>query len=93
MAHLTRHADEEVVDEHSILQTPHPVPQYLYPRRIKQNTCIESYSLKASAAKSIQKVNYLTRSFEVFTAVNMKNGVFFHVMPGGSCKNLRFGGT
>jgi hypothetical protein len=31
--------------------------------------------------------------FEVFTAVAMKNDVFWDVMPCGSCKNLRFGGT
>jgi hypothetical protein len=32
-------------------------------------------------------------SFEVFTAVNMKSGVFWDVTPCGSCKNRRFGGT
>jgi hypothetical protein len=31
--------------------------------------------------------------FEVFTAVTMKNGVFWDVTPCGSCKNQRFGGT
>jgi hypothetical protein len=31
--------------------------------------------------------------FEVFTAVTMKNGVFWDVTPCGSCKNLRFEGT
>jgi hypothetical protein len=30
---------------------------------------------------------------EVFTAVTMQNGVFWDVMPRGSCKNRRFGGT
>jgi hypothetical protein len=29
----------------------------------------------------------------VFTAVTMKNGVFWDVTPCGSCKNRRFGGT
>jgi hypothetical protein len=29
--------------------------------------------------------------FEVFTAVTMKNGVFWDVTPCGSCKNRRFG--
>jgi hypothetical protein len=29
--------------------------------------------------------------FEAFTAVTMKNGVFWDVMPCGSCKNRRFG--
>jgi hypothetical protein len=31
--------------------------------------------------------------FEVFTAVTMKNGVFWDVMPCGSCKIRRFGRT
>jgi hypothetical protein len=31
--------------------------------------------------------------FEVFTAVAMKNGVFWDVTPCVSCKNRRFGGT
>jgi hypothetical protein len=31
--------------------------------------------------------------FEVFTAVTMKNGVFWDVTPCGSCENRRFGGT
>jgi hypothetical protein len=35
--------------------------------------------------------NYVT--FEVFTAVTMKNGVFWDVTPCGSGKNRRFGGT
>jgi hypothetical protein len=30
---------------------------------------------------------------EVFTAVTMKNGIFWDVAPCGSCKNRRFGGT
>jgi hypothetical protein len=31
--------------------------------------------------------------FGVFTAVTMKNAVFWDVTPRGSCKNRRFGGT
>jgi hypothetical protein len=31
--------------------------------------------------------------FEIFTAVTMKNGVFWDVTPCGSCKKRRFGGT
>jgi hypothetical protein len=31
--------------------------------------------------------------FEVFTAVTMKNAVFWDVTPCGSCKNRCFGGT
>jgi hypothetical protein len=29
----------------------------------------------------------------VFTAVDMKNAVFWDITPCGSCKNRRFGGT
>jgi hypothetical protein len=29
--------------------------------------------------------------FELFTAVTMKNGIFWDVKPCGSCKNQRFG--
>jgi hypothetical protein len=32
-------------------------------------------------------------NFEVFTALIMKNGIFWDVMPRGSCRNRRFGGT
>jgi hypothetical protein len=35
----------------------------------------------------------LSVRFEVFTAVTMKNGVFWVVTTCGSCKNRRFGGT
>jgi hypothetical protein len=38
------------------------------------------------------QVLYFVR-FEVFTAVTMKNDVFWDVKPFGSCKNRRFGGT
>jgi hypothetical protein len=31
--------------------------------------------------------------FEVFTAVTMKNGIFWDVTPCGPCKNRHFGGT
>jgi hypothetical protein len=30
--------------------------------------------------------------FEIFTAVTIKNGVFWDVTPCGSCKNGHFGG-
>jgi hypothetical protein len=39
------------------------------------------------------KINIKVVRFGVFTAVTMKNGVFWDVMPCGSCKNRRFGGT
>jgi hypothetical protein len=41
-----------------------------------------------------QKPNiYQKVRFEVVTAMTMKNGVFWDVMPCGSGKNRRFGGT
>jgi hypothetical protein len=50
---------------------------------------------------SLHQIAYTRRSplanhtarFEVFTAVTMKNDVFWDVTPCGSCKNRRFGGT
>jgi hypothetical protein len=43
------------------------------------------------------RINYRRKlhpvSFEVFTAVTMKNYVFWNVTPGGSGKSRRFGGT
>jgi hypothetical protein len=35
--------------------------------------------------------NKLNVRFGVFTAVTIKNAVFWDVMPCGSCKNRRFG--
>jgi hypothetical protein len=40
-----------------------------------------------------KSITYKYVRFEVFTAVSMKNCVFWDVTPCGSCKNLRFGGT
>jgi hypothetical protein len=40
----------------------------------------------------VTKAVYYVR-LEVFTAVTVKNGVFWVVTPCGSCKNRRFGGT
>jgi hypothetical protein len=37
--------------------------------------------------------NWVYWRLEVFTAVTMKNRVFWDVMLCGSCKNRRFGGT
>jgi hypothetical protein len=41
----------------------------------------------------IKLINNSVVRIEVFTAVTMKNGVFWVVTPCGSCKNRRFGGT
>jgi hypothetical protein len=41
---------------------------------------------------NIGKLHIFYVRFEVFTAVTMKNGVFWDVTPCSSCKNRRFGG-
>jgi hypothetical protein len=53
--------------------------------------------LHGLAIRAVRKCRrYRTASsgrFEVFTAVTMKNGVFWDITPCGSCKNQRFRGT
>jgi hypothetical protein len=48
-------------------------------------------------SSSYRSVNMIDVSmylrFDVFTAVTMKDGVFWDVAPRGSCKNRCFGGT
>jgi hypothetical protein len=53
-----------------------------------------SEQLRASIIR-VPRIDELgsTLRFEVFTAVTMKNGVFWDVTPCGSCKNRRFGGV
>jgi hypothetical protein len=46
----------------------------------------------ANTCRMLANVTAVVR-FEVFTAVTMKNVVFWDVMPCGFCKNRRFGGT
>jgi hypothetical protein len=48
---------------------------------------------KMALAKVFPANHFTGIRLEVFTAVTMKNGVFWVVMPCGSCKNRRFGGT
>jgi hypothetical protein len=49
------------------------------------------YRTEALISDSGQGQGYVR--FEVFTAVAMKNAVFWNVTPCGSCKNRRVGGT
>jgi hypothetical protein len=42
---------------------------------------------------SLVKLSLLAVRFEVFTAVTLKNGVFWDVTLCGYCKNRRFGRT
>jgi hypothetical protein len=51
------------------------------------------YFIVASCCKPLANVHTICVRFEVFTAVTMKNGVFWDGIPCGSCKNWRFGGT
>jgi hypothetical protein len=57
--------------------------------------CQHSYDIRCYRRLSgwWAKRNTISVRFEVFTAVTMKNGVFWDVTPCGSCKNRRFGGT
>jgi hypothetical protein len=50
---------------------------YVY-GRFRESSCLLHQGQRASS--------HIVR-FEVFTAVTMKNGVFWDVMPCGSCKN------
>jgi hypothetical protein len=53
---------------------------------------IHVYLIVAGSCQTDITIRSIYR-FEVFTAVTMNNGVFWDVMPCGSCKNRRFGGT
>jgi hypothetical protein len=50
-------------------------------------------TLAVTSNRRTLRRNSASVRFEVFTAVTMKNGVFWDVTPCGSCKNRRFGGT
>jgi hypothetical protein len=53
---------------------------------------VPQYGDSVSDAAETQTWHHLNAT-EVFTAVTMKNGVFWDVTPCGSCKNRHFGGT
>jgi hypothetical protein len=53
----------------------------------------KEYRFSGENMELIITLRYIIVRFEVFTAVTMKNGVFWAVTPCGSCKNRRFGGT
>jgi hypothetical protein len=62
---------------------------------IKDHTISEALKVHATVSYTISSVPVYRRlvRFEVFTAVTMKNCVFWDVTPCGSCKSRRFGGT
>jgi hypothetical protein len=59
-----------------------------------KNTVVgkEGNSVKIEIKQNAMKLISYVR-FEVFTAVTMKNGLFWDVTPCGSCKNRLFRGT
>jgi hypothetical protein len=56
------------------------------------NLCLDTVTWSVPLSVSDETYGSFVR-FEVFVAVTMKNGVFWDVMPCGSCKNSRFGGS
>jgi hypothetical protein len=67
-------------------------------RFMRPDAAVSSYSLFTCLTAAISQAKFLTNSvlplrLEVFTAVTMKNAVFWDVMPCDSVKNRRFGGT
>jgi hypothetical protein len=55
------------------------------------SSCTASKGLLRLLTKMSRRDRLKTVRFEVFTAVTMKNCVFWVVTPCGSCKNRRFG--
>jgi hypothetical protein len=68
-----------------------PAPRALSP--YKQGTPSSTRRYLVSRVAPRQETNIRNVRFEVFTAVTMKNGVFWDVTPCGCCKNRRFGVT
>jgi hypothetical protein len=66
-------------------------------RARKSMACKSDCDMKESSTnvRSLQEVpiTEIHVRFEVFTAVTMKNSVFWDVMPRGFCKNRRLGGN
>jgi hypothetical protein len=63
----------------------------LEPMRKAHDIGNEVYTIIEANPKHAAKEHYVI--FEVFTGVTLNNGVFWDVMPCGSCGNRRFGGT
>jgi hypothetical protein len=76
--------------------TNHCLPLYLTPEfyadwKVEQIMVTDCCTNAAEIRVSKAAINFVR--FEVFTAVTMKNGVFWDVTLRGSCNNRRFGGT
>jgi hypothetical protein len=57
----------------------------LLPQKLGKTEALNSRDINGNDKHAVR--------FEVFTAMTMKNGVFWDVTPWDSCKNRRFGGT
>jgi hypothetical protein len=74
---------------HSIKSASQQIIQLLLPTcQLKK---VAGFPVLYSSLDTEYKTEYVR--FEDFTAVTMKNGVFWDVMLCGSCNNRRFGGT
>jgi hypothetical protein len=77
--------------QYGLLRTTDVVSQMTSVERVLDYKNVEKEpDLESAPGK--RTCNCIVR-FEIFTAVTMKNGVFFDVTPCGSCKNRRFGGA
>jgi hypothetical protein len=87
----SRHTDTDTQTDSSALRGPwhHSSTTKLVSHTF---TLKGEYNLEMSAnlSSNIKQLNTKYVRFEVFTAVTMKNGVFWDVTPCGSCKNQRF---
>jgi hypothetical protein len=70
-----------------------PSPPILVTMMRERLSSSETSVLTRATGRNIPEDTILHVRFEVFTAVTMKNGVFWVVTPCGSCTNRRFGGT
>jgi hypothetical protein len=60
--------------------------------KVIHHSILSNMNLDDTTPSSLPDI-HLNVKFEVFTAVTMKNGVFWVLTPCGSCKNRCFGGT
>jgi hypothetical protein len=78
---------EQALPAFSVVSRPTSLPRALLERAYN---LINGYIYEPDAKNTTV---YCFVRFEVFTAMTMKNGIFWDVTPCGSCKNRRFGGT
>jgi hypothetical protein len=83
-----------LASRHTTYKLKHRFKEYLYYSVLIRWWCraVHKSDILTAICEPILKVMWDLR-FEVFTALTMKNSVFWDVTPCGSCKNRRFGGT